>query len=168
MEGLAGMENHPLVAQYPCRTPVWWARTGEVNKDPSLRGVSGRRIVLRIPKQFGRIEGKIASLLRAPTELRRPFDEMNSMLWELADGSRTFGEIFHAMNDVFREEIAPVMQRTAAAIQQLKNNNLMLVLEEPLEARWSIGPGQIPEHQTLDDLPEDHGYDWTPMENEAP
>ena len=71
------------------------------------------------------------------------------------------------MNDVFREEIAPVMQRTAAAIQQLKNNNLMLVLEAPLDARWFIGPGQTPEHQTLDDLPEDHGYDWSPMKNEA-
>ena len=168
MEELAGMENHPLVDQYPCRTPVWWARTGEVNKDPTLRGVSGRRVILRIPKQFGRIEGKIASLLRAPTELRRPLDEMNSMLWELADGSRTFGEICHAMNDMFREEIAPVMQRTAAVIQQLKNNNLMLVLEAPLDACWFIGPGQTPEHQTLDDLPDDHAYDWTPMKDEAP
>lgn len=168
MVDIAGMEDHPLVGQYPCRTPVWWARIGEVNKDPVLRGVSGRQIVLRIPKQFGRIERKIASLLRAPSELRRPLDEMNSMLWELADGSRTFGEICHTMNDVFREEIAPVMQRTAAAIQQLKNNNLMLVLEEPLGARWSIGPGQTPEHQLLNDLPEDNPYDWTPMKDEAP
>ena len=168
MVEIAGMEDHPLVDQYPCRTPVWWARTGEVKKDPGLRGVSGRRIVLRIPKQFGRIEGKIASLLRAPSELRRPLDEMNSMLWELADGSRTFGEICDTMNEVFQEEIAPVMQRTAAAIQQLKNNNLMLVLETPLDARWFIGPGQTPEHQTLDDLPADHAYDWTPMKNEAP
>ncbi|MAF93157.1 hypothetical protein CMO85_00660, partial [Candidatus Woesearchaeota archaeon] len=88
MEDLAGIESHPLVNQYPCRTPVWWARTGEVRKDPGWRGVTGRMIVLRIPKQFGRLEGKIASLLRAPREVRRPLDEMNSMLWELCDGSR--------------------------------------------------------------------------------
>ena len=168
MEELAGIEHHPLVNQYPCRTPVWWARTGDVHKDPNLRGVSGRRIVLRIPKQFGRIEGKLASILRAPRELRRPLDGMNSMLWELADGSRTFGEICQVMNEMFRETIAPVMQRTAAAIQQMMNNNLMLVIEEPLLGRWFIGPGKTPEHQVLDELPEDHAYDWSLMENETP
>ena len=168
VEEIAGIDHHPLVDQYPCRTPVWWARTGEVRKDPGLRGVSGRRVVLRIPKQFGRIEGKIAAFLRAPTELKRPLDDMNSLLWELADGSRTFGELCKVMNDVFREEIAPVMQRTAAAIQQLKNNNLMLVLEEPLNSRWFIGPGKTPEHQTLEDLADDHIYDWSMLEGEAP
>jgi hypothetical protein len=167
MEELAGIENHPLVNQYPCRTPVWWARTGDVHKDPALRGVSGRRIVMRIPKQFGRIEGKIASLLRAPKEVRRPLDGMNSMLWELADGSRTFGEICQVMNEMFRESIAPVMQRTAAAVQQMMNNNLMLVLEEPLMGRWFIGPGRTPEHQVLDDLGDDHAYDWTPLADET-
>ena len=73
MEGLAGLENHPLALQYPCRTPVWWARVGDVQKDPSLVGVSGRKIVLRIPKQFGRIEGWFAKVLRAPKEIRRPW-----------------------------------------------------------------------------------------------
>ncbi len=168
MEDIAGIEDHPLVNQYPCRTPVWWARTGDVRKDPGWRGVSGRRIVLRIPKQFGRFEGKIAALFRAPTEIRRPLDDMNSMLWELADGSRTFGELCQCMNEVFREEIAPVMQRTAAAVQQMMNNNLMLVLEAPLDARWYIGPGRVPEHQSLDDLPEDHAYDCSLLEGEAP
>ena len=116
MESLAGIEDHPLSTQYPCRTPVWWARVGPVAKDPNLPGVSGRRVVLRIPKQFGRIEGWFANLLRAPREIRRPLDQMNSLLWELSDGSRTFGEICRVMDEVFREEIAPVMQRTAAAI----------------------------------------------------
>ena len=168
MEDLAGIESHPLVNQYPCRTPVWWARTGEVRKDPGWRGVTGRMIVLRIPKQFGRLEGKIASLLRAPREVRRPLDEMNSMLWELCDGSRDFGEVCRAMNEVFQEDIAPVMQRTAAAVQQFKHNNLMLVLEEPLDDRWLIGPGRTPEHQELAELPDDHGYDWRRLSDEAP
>jgi hypothetical protein len=92
---------------------------------------------------------------------------MNSMLWELADGSRTFGEICQVMNEMFRESIAPVMQRTAAAVQQMMNNNLMLVLEEPLMGRWFIGPGRTPEHQVLDDLGDDHAYDWTPLADET-
>ncbi len=167
MEDLAGVEDHPLFEQYPCRAPVWWARVGIVEKNPSLRGVSGRKVVLRIPKQFGRFEGWVASLLRAPKEIRRPLDAMNSLLWELGDGSRTFGEICTVMNDVFHEDIAPVIQRTATAIGLFQHNNLMLMLDEPLNKRWAIGPGRIPQHQTLNDLPEDHGYDWSVLEDEA-
>ena len=168
MEALAGVKDHPLSNQYPCRTPVWWARVGVVQKNPSLRGVSGRNIVMRIPKQFGRIEGWFASVLRAPREVRRPLDTMNSMLWELCDGSRTFGEVCSIMNDIFHEEIAPVMQRTATAIGLFQRNNLMLMLDEPLNGRWIIGPGRTPEHQVLGELPADHPYDWSMIEEEAP
>ena len=168
MEALAGVEDHPLFAQYPCRTPVWWARTGVVEKNPSLPGVSGRKVVMRIPKQFKRIEGWFAAVLRAPREVRRPLDTMNSMLWELCDGSRTFGEVCSIMNDIFNEEIAPVMQRTATAIALLQRSNLMLMLDEPLNRRWTIGPGRTPEHQQLGELPEDHSYDWSLLEGEAP
>ena len=167
MEALAGLGEHPLFEQYPCRTPVWWARTGDVHKDPNLRGVSGRNIVLRIPKQFGRIEGVFARLLRAPKELRRPLDTMNSLLWELSDGSRTFGEICAVMNDIFHEDIAPVMQRTAAAVNLLQRNNLMLVLDEPLNERWFIGPGKTPEHQMLAPLSDGHAFDVHPLPDEA-
>ena len=152
METLAGLEHHPLALQYPCRTPVWWARVGDVEKDPNLPGVSGRRIVLRIPKQFGRIEGWFAKVLRAPKEIRRPLDQMNSLLWELCDGSRTFGEICAVMDDVFHENIAPVMQRTAAAIGLFQSNNLALMLDEPLNKRWMVGPCKTPEHQVLKPL----------------
>ena len=168
MESLAGIEDHPLSTQYPCRTPVWWARVGPVAKDPNLPGVSGRRVVLRIPKQFGRIEGWFAKLLRAPREIRRPLDQMNSLLWELSDGSRTFGEICRVMDEVFREEIAPVMQRTAAAIGLFQRNNLALMLEEPLNRRWTVGPGQTPEHQTLAGLSDELDYDSSPLDGDAP
>ena len=66
MDELAGLEEHPLSVQYPCRVPVWWGRYGDVERDPTLRGVSGRKVVLRIPKQFGRIERWFARVLRAP------------------------------------------------------------------------------------------------------
>ncbi|DAC56692.1 MAG TPA: hypothetical protein D7I11_00410 [Candidatus Poseidoniales archaeon] len=168
MEELAGVDTHTLAEQYPCRTPVWWARIGPVQKDPGLRGVSGRRVVVRIPKQFGKIEGWIAALVRAPKELRRPFDTMNSMLWELCDGSRTFREVCQIMNEVFQEDIAPVLQRTTAAIGLLQSKNLMLMLEEPLNGRWTIGPGKSPEHQDLEEPSAELDYDWSMLEGEAP
>ena len=70
------------------------------------------------------------------------------------------------MDEVFREEIAPVMQRTAAAIGLFQRNNLALMLDEPLNRRWTVGPGQTPEHQTLAGLSDDLDYDshrWMEM-----
>ena len=142
MEELAGLEHHPLSQQFPCRTRFGGLAQGTFTGTP-IFVASGRSIVLRIPKQFGRIEGAIAGFLRAPKELRRPLDMMNSLLWELCDGSRTFGEVCAAMNDVFHEDIAPVMQRTAAAVSLFQRNNLMLMLDEPLNQRWFIGPGEL-------------------------
>ena len=78
---------------------------------------------------------------------------MNSMLWELCDGSRTFSEVCLVMNDVFQEDIAPVLQRSAAAIGLLQSKNLMLLLDEPLNGRWSVGPGKPPSIRTSKNQP---------------
>ena len=93
---------------------------------------------------------------------------MNSMLWELCDGSRTFSEVCLVMNDVFQEDIAPVLQRSAAAIGLLQSKNLMLLLDEPLNGRWSVGPGKTPEHQDLEEPADTLDYDWTALDDEAP
>ena len=145
-------------------TPVWWARVGDVQKDPGLVGVSGRKIVLRIPKQFGRIEGWFAKVLRAP-KIRRPLDQITVCSGNFA--TDPIWRICEVMDEVY-ENIAPVMQRTAAAIGLFQSNNLALMLEEPLNERWMVGPGITPNHQTLSTLPDDHGYDWGPLDGEAP
>ena len=125
-------------------------------------------VLLRIPKQFKKLEGFLARLFKAPKELRRPLDEMNSMLWELCDGTRTFAQVCTVLNDVFKEEISPVLHRTTAALRQFEHNNLMLMLEEPLNQRWFIGPGRVPEHQVLGPVPESLQLDTKPIPGEAP
>jgi hypothetical protein len=165
---IAGMDEHPLASKYPCRTPVWWARYGEVGKHPNLPGASGRKIALRIEKSFGRIEGMFARLLRAPKEVRRPLDTMNSMLWELADGSRRFSEVCTILDDLYSEDIAPVLHRTAAAVAVFQQQNLMLMLDEPLEQRWLVGPGCTPEHQVLGEPDPVLMLDSKPIEGDAP
>lgn len=164
---LARVDDHPLANQYPTRTPVWWARIGAPEKTLDLPGVSGRRIVLRIEKRFNRFERRLAKLFRAPKEVRRPFDSMNSMLWELSDGSRTFSEICRLMDKVFNEDVAPVVSRATMALGLLQRNNLLLMLEEPLGGRWRIGPGQTPAQQELDGRRMLDEYDITHLEGEA-
>ncbi|MBP77704.1 MAG: hypothetical protein CL926_00360 [Deltaproteobacteria bacterium] len=146
---LADSGSHQFADYYPCRLPVWWARVGEVGPHCSAEGVSGMNIVLRIEKRFTRFERILAKVLRAPREVRRPLDGMNSMLWELCDGSRSFQTICGHMDEVFKENIAPAVDRTASGIESLKSRNLMTVLQEPFAGKWNIGPGQTPQNQTL-------------------
>ncbi|MCH1539906.1 MAG: hypothetical protein L7S56_00500 [Candidatus Poseidonia sp.] len=167
MQELAGIENHPMKGQYPCRLPVWWARHGSVHKDPNERGVSGRKIILQIVKNFKKFERWVAKILRAPKILRRPLDQMNSTLWELCDGSRTFAEICVVMNEMYQEEIAPVIARTSVAVSLLSSHNLMVVLEEPLNQRWRVGPGLIPEYHELE-ISENEAYDLELLAGETP
>jgi hypothetical protein len=147
---------------------VWWARTGEIGKQPNERGVSGKKVVMRIEKKFSRFERILAKVFRAPKELRRPLDQMNSMLWELCDGHRTFDDICTVMNLTFHDEIAPVIHRTELAISQFLQLNLMIIKKEPLNQKWKVGPGLIPDGQQLDELTQPEHYDIELLHGEIP
>ena len=128
---IADSDGHRYADAYPCRLPVWWARTGEPGPHIEQEGVTGMLIILRIEKRFNRFERILAKVMRAPREVRRPLDRMNSMLWELCDGSRSFQEVCSAMDATFNEDIAPPVDRTASGIDALKSRNLMTFLSEP-------------------------------------
>lgn len=159
---LADADQHQYSGFYPCRLPVWWGRVGEVGPHCIAEGVTGKKIVLRIEKRFTRFERILAKVLRAPREVRRPLDEMNSMLWELCDGSRNFQSICEHMDEVFKEDIAPVVDRTASGIDALKSRNLMTVLQEPFNEKWNIGPGNVPQNQSLEPSSGTLQYDLEP------
>lgn len=132
---------------------------GETGPHGDAEGVSGKMIILRIEKKFTRFEGLLARLLRAPKEVRRPLDTMNSMLWELCDGSRDFQSVCAAMDACFNEDIAPVVERTAAGIDAMKSRNLMTTLSQPYSKKWNIGPGIAPSHQHLSEPGDESDYD---------
>ena len=159
---LADSDDHRYAGTYPCRLPVWWARTGEAGPHIEQDGLTGMLVVLRIEKRFSSFERILAKVMRAPREVRRPLDQMNSMLWELCDGSRSFQEVCSAMDATFNEDIAPPVDRTAAGIDSLKTRNLMTILSEPFTGKWSISPGVTPKNQTLADTDERRGYDIEP------
>ncbi|DAC56849.1 MAG TPA: hypothetical protein HA354_06495 [Candidatus Poseidoniaceae archaeon] len=146
---IAGVENHQMYDKYPCRLPVWWGHFGDVGVKPDINGISGKKVVLRIEKKFTRFEKLLAKLFRAPREIRRPLDAKNSMLWQLCDGRRSFQDICTILDNLFHEDIAPVIHRTAAGINLLKAKNLMTVLDEEFTGKWQTNKGIIPENQVL-------------------
>ncbi len=154
---LSGIENHIMYGKYPCRLPVWWGLFGDIGLDPEINNISGRKVILRIEKRFNRLENLLAKIFRAPKEIRRPLDEKNSMLWQLCDGTRKFEEICEILDALFHEDISPVIHRTAAGINLLKEKNLMTILDGEFTDKWPIGQGITPHNQNLKPLDESLG-----------
>ena len=143
-------EEHPLSGLHPVRAPVWWGWKGDVGKRCEVEVHTGRHVVLRIEKRFNRIERFLAKILRAPNEVRRPLDAMNSLIWELSDGTRDFQTIVHHLNASFEEEATPVIERSTAAIRGFVALGVMKLLPSAGEVPWSTEPGAVPPEQNLE------------------
>ncbi len=91
----------------------------------------------------------MAKIFRAPKELRRPLDDMNSLLWELCDGTRSFEELCDVMDTTFNERIAPVVERTEAALTRFNQLGLIGLSKSPYDGEWERGPGFDPSGELL-------------------
>jgi len=132
--GYDRMSITPPFESYPTRAPVHWSvMEGENDK---------RTVVIVIEKSFTRMESIIARLLRAPGNLRRPLDRMNSTLWELMDGSRTFGEIVGIMDSIYNESIAPARERCSSSISNFVELNLVVIRTTPINGEWDVSPSE--------------------------
>ncbi|MGY8644745.1 MAG: hypothetical protein ACKVIE_01395 [Candidatus Poseidoniales archaeon] len=119
---------------YPIRLPVEWYTKNPVGKHPEISGVTGKKIVIVIDKKFSFFEKLMVKLFRGPKTLERPLDDMNSLFWELMDGTRTFDEICDIMDNTFHERIAPVSERLEASLTNLINLNLAVLVEKKVHS----------------------------------
>ena len=132
--------SHIPQDSYPTRAPVWWGRRGPAGPHPDERGCTGRLVLIRHPKKLSKFETIIAQITKAPKELRRPLDDMNSLLWELMNGSRNLGQINHLMDSTFHERIAPVEERVEASVTNLMSLGLVVVRMSPIDGEWETSP----------------------------
>lgn len=137
---LEGIEDHPLNHQYPVRMPVYWGFRGEAMKGSPDKGLSGREVVIVLLKTASKLENILMKLFRGPKVLKIPLLEKNSILWQLCDGKKNFAEICYSMDNIFNEDIAPVIQRTALALEQLKKRKLIVMVEDVSSADWNKDP----------------------------
>jgi|TARA_B110000263_G_scaffold92889_1_gene81211 hypothetical protein len=119
---------------YPIRLPVEWYTKNPVGKHPEISGITGKKIVIVIDKKFSFFEKMIVELFRGPKTLERPLDDMNSLFWELMDGTRTFDEICNIMDNTFHERIAPVSERLEASLTNFINLNLAVLVEKKVHS----------------------------------
>ncbi len=114
----------------PFRAPCKWSlaeRFGTQNEIMREFGISNRQVVIVIEKDFTLLEGVLARVLKAPRYLKRPLDKLNSALWELMDGSRTFAEIVTIMEDCYSEDIVPANERCSLSLSQMVELNLVVI-----------------------------------------
>ena len=129
---------------FPTRAPVWWGRRGVAGAHPEVDGVTGKEIVIRHSKNLGKLESLLSRIFRAPKELIRPLDDMNSVLWELMDGRNDFRTICSMMDSTFHERIAPVEDRVRASIVQYCTLGLAIIRQSALSGEWDVSTGFDP------------------------
>ena len=127
---------------FPTRSLVEWHLNGVRGPHPNLPGVTGKRVTIIIEKQFNFFENLIAKLFKSKVQLERPLDDLNSLFWELMDGSRNLSEIAILMDQTFHERIAPISERLQASLIQFMELNLVTLLESNFDQSWENGPSQ--------------------------
>ena len=118
------------VHSIPVRLPCEWTLSDSFGHDSiaiQSHGISNRQVVIVIEKDFSLVESFLARVLRAPKYLKRPLDKLNSALWELMDGSRSFGEIIEIMEECYNEEIVPANERCSSSINRFIELNLVIL-----------------------------------------
>ena len=118
-----------IVSEYfPTRTQVKWKL--------SESGI----VVIYIEKEFGKLEQIIANFFSAPSNVRRPLDDMNSELWLLMDGTNTLAEIIIKMDQLFDERISPVSERVTKSIAEFVDLGLAVIVRDPDTIDWIVHP----------------------------
>ena len=83
---------------------------------------------------------------------------MNSLIWELSDGTLDFQTIVHHLNASFEEEATPVVERSTAAIRGFVALGVMKLLPSAGEVPWSTEPGAVPLEQNLEERDADMNH----------
>jgi hypothetical protein len=108
-----------VLALRPKRTVDTWKVSDE----------TGRVVVTHV-KAFGRLEAKLARMLRASPTINRPLDEFGSRIWMMCDGEHTLEEIARALEAEFHERFEPAFPRTLKFVEILAQRRLVTIVRE--------------------------------------
>lgn len=89
------------------------------------------RIVLVYPKDFSLFERKLRSILGGPEDIRRPLDEIGTLLWRMADGTNDLVSIYVAEQEAFKERVEPVDKVVGGLLRTMLALGLMRLEHRP-------------------------------------
>lgn len=91
-------------------------------------------VTLIYEKKFSRVERAMATVLKPVEELRRPLDAPGSDIWQLCDGEHTIASICTVIDQVYGEQMEPVLRRVVGFIEGLAQRGLVILAREDNEA----------------------------------
>jgi hypothetical protein len=101
-----------ILTTYPVRNLVNWKLEAE-------------RVILEYPKDFSNFESWLQKRIGGPANIRRPLDEVGTKIWLMCDGKHSVNDICAELDEVYREEIEPVLDRVSKFLELLLRANLI-------------------------------------------
>ncbi|MGA1821131.1 MAG: hypothetical protein ACMUIG_01230 [Thermoplasmatota archaeon] len=105
---------------YPVRAEVKWKKR---------KGL----ITLQYPKDFNRFERFLHRFLGGPADIKRPLDEVGTLLWEMSDGKHSLLEIYMEEQERFHERVEPVDKVVGGLLEIMLSLHLMTLDYRPPE-----------------------------------
>ncbi|MFW3145730.1 MAG: hypothetical protein ACMUIE_02835 [Thermoplasmatota archaeon] len=88
-------------------------------------------IVLEYPKNFNRMERALNKVLKGPENIKRPLDNVGTLLWELSDGDHSLLEIYIREQERFHERVEPVDKVVGGLLETMLKLGLMRLEYHP-------------------------------------
>lgn len=101
-----------ILNTYPIRNHVKWLKKNE-------------RVVLIYPKDFTKFENWLHKRIGGPEVIKRPMDEIGSMIWIMCDGKHTVNDICTELDAVYHEDVEPVLDNVSKFLEVLLKSNLI-------------------------------------------
>lgn len=103
---------------FPVRSEVEWTYREKI-------------IVLEYPKNFSRMERTLNRVLKGPENIKRPLDDVGTLLWELSDGEHSLVEIYLREQERFHERVEPVDKVVGGLLETMLKLGLMRLEYHP-------------------------------------
>jgi hypothetical protein len=115
-------------AIFPIRSEIDWSYRGDV-------------IVLEYPKNLSKLERGLNKVIRGPTNIKRPLDEVGTLLWEMSNGTNSLLKIYLKEQETFHERVEPLDKVVGAFLETLLKLGLMRLDYRP------DGKKSVPHHK---------------------
>jgi hypothetical protein len=91
-------------------------------------------VTIIIPKNFTRVERALGKVVKPVKELHRPLDAPGSDIWRMCDGETDIATICTTIDDLYKEQMEPVLKRVVGFIEGLAQRGLVYLGRDPDES----------------------------------
>ncbi len=111
-----------ILSIYPVRNQVKWLKKDD-------------QVVLIYPKDLSNFETWLQKRLGGPEMIKRPMDDIGSKIWLMCDGRHTVNDICTELDEIYHEDVEPVLDRVSKLLEVLLRSNLIRLSMKPVNPK---------------------------------